>query len=570
MEYKFKGGDESAAIAAENEREENGIRYFDVVWQNKTAISPAAFQVTFHLPAHGAFSVWSPAVRFDRCLCPSWKKQKTEARLAVFMPLHAVLDGRGRNRMTVALSDAATPAVIGSGMRERDGDVEYTLTFFAQKVAPRTDYRVTVRVDLRPIAYEDSIRDAAAWWESACGYTPAPVPEAARWPMNSLWYSYHQDLDEADILKECRLTKAMGMDTVIVDDGWHTALEKKGYGTCGDWEVAPEKFPDLRAFVGRLHDVGMKVMLWFSVPFMGKLAKNYERFSSMLLQENATHGVLDPRYPAVRAYLTEIYANAIRNWDLDGLKLDFIDSFCLPEDDADDPARDFTALEDAVDALMRDVYRAVHAVKPDVLLEFRQRYVGPVIRQYGNMLRVTDCPADALRNRTDAVNLRLTSGKTAVHSDMLTWCMEDSAEDAAMQFIAVLFAVPQISVKVAKLPETHRRMLAFYLDFWRAHRDILLDGKLHAPHPESLYPLVCAEKDGKAVFAAYAETLVDCTPFTEAACVNGTSGDVLVLKGAAGKRYRTVNCMGETLAEGTVKEPFFEVAVPRAGVVFVG
>ena len=53
------------------------------------------------------------------------------------------------------------------------------------------------------------------------------------------------------------------------------------------------------------------------------------------------------------------------------------------------------------------------------MIEFRQSYIGPAIRKYGNIFRAGDCPADILSNRIHTIDLRLTSGSTAVHSDML-------------------------------------------------------------------------------------------------------------------------------------------------------
>ena len=66
-------------------------------------------------------------------------------------------------------------------------------------------------------------------------------------------------------------------------------------------------------------------------------------------------------------------------------------------------------------ALLDGVYKKLTALNPEVMLEFRQSYIGPAVRKYGNMLRVGDCPIDAIKNRQDIVNMRLTSGKTAVH-----------------------------------------------------------------------------------------------------------------------------------------------------------
>ena len=59
------------------------------------------------------------------------------------------------------------------------------------------------------------------------------------------------------------------MKGVIIDDGWQTDDNRRGYAFCGDWEISERRFPDMRAHVERVHRLGMKYLVWFSVPFMG-------------------------------------------------------------------------------------------------------------------------------------------------------------------------------------------------------------------------------------------------------------------------------------------------------------
>ena len=272
----------------------------------------------------------------------------------------------------------------------------------------------------------------------------------------------------------------------------------------------------------------------------------------------------------VREYLIGIYAKAVGEWGLDGLKLDFIDSFVLKGKSLEyDERRDYQSLEDAIDVLMTDVTNTLRAINPEVLIEFRQSYVGPAIRKYGNMLRVADCPNDAICNRQDIVTLRLTSGNTAVHSDMLMWNKDDTVESAALQFVSVIYSVPQISVKLAGLRDDHKKMLEFYLSFWRENRDTLMNGKILAANPESAHSLVCAEKDGKAIFTAYTDTLIDCRAYSEIVALNSTRYSSLIIKGAADKSYRVLNCMGEVLEEGKIGAALCEINVPTAGMICI-
>ena len=572
MDFKVIGFD-GAKITLENEKTVNGVRFFDVHVVLEEERIPETVTIRFSVPDVDIYSIWSPSLRYDRRLGVNWGKKGVASRLCSWMPLHALVSQNGRNRMTVALSDAKTPTALRAGICEENANFEWDIQFFTEKVAPLKEYRATVRIDTRDIAYYDSIYDVASWWENECGYKPAYVPEHARLPMNSLWYSYHQQLDVEDIIKECQLSKPLGMETVIIDDGWQTDDNSRGYAYCGDWRVATKKIPDMKEFVDRIHETGMKVMLWYSVPFVGLYSENYKRFETMLLDQSGNrrdHFALDPRYKEVRDFLIDIYSRALLDWGLDGLKLDFIDSFVLRGKSLEyDERRDYQSLEDAVDVLMTDINSALRAINPEVLIEFRQSYVGPAIRKYGNMFRVGDCPNDAIRNRQDVVALRLTSGNTAVHSDMLMWHPGDPVESAALQIVSALYSVPQISVKIATLPEDHKKMLAHYLAFWRAHRDILIDGKLLAANPECANSIVCAQRHGKAIFTAYTDTIIDCRAYSEVIAVNSSRHKALVLKGAAGKSYRVVDCMGNTVGEGKLDSALCEVAVPLSGMVFV-
>ena len=135
-------------------------------------------------------------------------------------------------------------------------------------------------------------------------------------------------------------------------------------------------------------------------------------YSALQMMQDCSEMWIDSQ-PEVREYLISTYERVVGEWGLDGVKLDFIDSFQLPDKDpaiADGYAgRDYRSLPDAVDRLMKDVLTRLKKINPDVLVEFRQHYMGPAILQYGNMMRCADCPADPTANRKRICDLRLTS-----------------------------------------------------------------------------------------------------------------------------------------------------------------
>ncbi len=532
-------------------------------------VVPEKITVRWNEPVTETFSFWGPNVGTQRHLAPSWGPRMSCSRLASGAPVHSIISANDKNRLTIAVSDAATPLDIKTGIDELRAEMECRVVFFTLPCAAIDGYEATIRLDYSRRNYCDVLRDVAAWWENGCGMTPMRVPDLAKQPMNSLWYSYHQYLAREKIVAEAKASVPYGMKTVIIDDGWQTA-DKGGYSHCGDWQ--PIGLPDIKKTVAEVHDAGMKLILWFSVPFIGIYSENFERFKDKTLYSlfDDTTYTLDPRYPDVREYLVNIYVNAMKEYDLDGMKLDFIDSFC-PSDKSQipDDRRDFVSIDDAVDALMTETKDALMAIKPDVMIEFRQSYIGPAIRKFGNMLRVGDCACDTLSNRRAIIDLRLISGDTAVHSDMLMWNMTDSAESVALQLGSILFGVPQISVRLAEIPENQKETLAYYLKFWIDHRDVLLGGKLYAADPAVTYSSAYAEKDGERITVAYTDPVVKYET-EKLIAVNNGAGKYLYFEGAKEKEYRTVDCAGHETARGKFGAEISKIPVPQGGMVFIG
>ena len=569
MIFNTRGGNPGSRVTLSERQIGEGIIELDIRYELAQKAVPEEFVVTTSIPSREVYSVWSPSMWAERTIGKNYDWKRTSSRIASGAPVHCLVSRAGKNVMCLSLSDAATATQIRSGIAEEDAEIKWEISFFTAPSTPITEYNVTVRIDTRDIQFYDSIYDVVDWWENECGYIPAPVPDAARLPMNSLWYSFHQELEPDKIIEQCELSGPLGMKSVIIDDGWQTNDSNRGYAFCGDWE--PVRMPDMKGLSDAIHALGMKVIIWFAVPFIGKKAKRYAEFEEFILDRESTNdvSVLDPRYKHIREYLVKTYADAVKNWGLDGLKLDFIDNFYLtPTSLLPDPRRDIESLEEAVDALMTDVTAALREINPDILIEFRQTYIGPSIRKYGNMLRVMDCPGDGLFNRRGAVDLRLTSGRTAVHSDMLMWNLGDTKESVACQLASVLYCVPQISMLIDRLPREHYDTLKYYLSFWREHRDILLDGRLTLDAPESFYSQIRACKDGEAVITVYENAVVEGEYIKlTVVCVNPLG--YVYLKGMQGKSYTVVDCMGTQQSCGVIEESLAQVSAPLGGMIFI-
>ena len=476
------------------------------------ATVPPMFDVVFHTPQLDAHHLWSSNRSCRMILQPDWSKAHTSA-LAQNIPLYSFINSNNRNRLTIATSEANRRVDVKVGLREEGALLAGVFNFFVETEAPISHYKTSILLDKRDIFWADAVREATQWIESKNDFKVCRVPDAAFDPLYSTWYQFHQQITDKEIEAECREAVKLGMKTIIVDDGWQTADNNRGYAYCGDWRVAPVRIKDMAAHVKRVQDIGMKYMLWYSVPFVGRYSDAWSQFEGKFLyMRNKNVGVLDPRFPEVREYLISIYEKALREWNLDGFKLDFIDSFKIS---GKDPAiaenyagRDIKSLSEAVDVLMIEVKNHLQAIKPDILIEFRQNYIGPAIRQYGNMFRASDCPGDMQNNRMRISNLRLTSGTTAVHADMLEWNIAEKPEVAARHILSALYGVVQYSVMLRDIPKEQKRMVKHWIDFSQAHRQTLLHGSFKPYHPEVCFPILEAESKEERIITAYQDGIV--------------------------------------------------------------
>ena len=517
--------------------------------------APPRVALAMHAPVRGAVACWTPQhVHFEMPL--PWTQARVGANAARDLPLYANVGPDGAARLVLAVSECVRRVAIRGVVDEFRADEELEVAFFTEPEDALSRYSVRSRLDTRLRPFATALAEAADWTDgfasaqlaaSATRHSSlvtrhsAEPPKAARRPWYSTWYSYHQNVTADAVVAEARAARRLGMRGLLLDAGWMKSRPEVPGGWMaearfGDWTPDPRKFPDMRAVSRAVRAEGLAFGLWFALPFVSRHAAAWRKWQDRTLWirrgGSAEWGILDPRFPEVRAHLASLVGRATREWELDALKLDFIDSFelrtsapanapgaliapNLPQEAAErsnprafepeipSDGRDFVSVPRAVVALMEEVSAAIRAANPDALVEFRQGYVGPAIRPFGSMMRASDCPSCIATNRIKTVDLRLTSGATPVHGDMLEWDLGASAEDAALQLLATLFAVPQISVRLAELPPRHRAMLRFWLRFWNAHRATLLGAPFRPLHPEAAYPVVAAAGEKETVTAVY-------------------------------------------------------------------
>ncbi|OJJ16192.1 hypothetical protein BKI52_34960 [marine bacterium AO1-C] len=568
---KVDGALGSFTVQKKITQEKEGVQFVTFTFTSPKAAELLPVSLKFNFRSVDINGYWNPKIAVDKV---NYYYSGFTAKASRNAPVLSFYNNALQNRITMALSDALNQSQFVSYLKEEDVYFYPEIKLFQKKLPKTTHYEIVLRLDTRDLPYYKAIAEVADWWATRLEYKPMTVPNAAKQPMYSTWYSYHQGITAREIVAECKIAKSLGCEAVIVDDGWQTNDGNRGYAYTGDWK--PERIPDMKVFVEAVHQTGMKFLLWYSLPFMGEKAQNYERFKGKYLRHWASQKtyVLDPRYPEVRKYIVNTYIKSLQEWKVDGFKLDFIGWFTATKDTklTKEGGRDYASVNKATDALMTEITTKLTALKPDILIEFRQPYIGPLMRKYGNMFRGVDAPNNAVANRIEITNLRIMAQNTAVHSDMFIWRPEEPVEIAALQLLNILYSVPQLSVKLKEIPARHLKMIKFWFNYWNTHRHILLDGQFIPSNPGANYPKLTAISQQHQITTLYEDMVVIPTKsIQQLDIINAKASNqvAVVISQKSKVVLKVIDCQGKSVVEKTVAlaKGIHQLAVPPSGLV---
>ena len=454
------------------------------------------FTLTATVPATGAVAWWRPGSAVPHATIPPSWAEAVDATALQDIPIGALLIRHDATGLVYAVDAGTSRTRVRAGLVEETAEFMVLVTVDGPPAAPG---EVRLYLDWSGGRFAEAVRGAGGWLQGEAGHRAAP---GAHDPVLCTWYFAHQHVSAETIEAVADRAAELGFGTLIVDDGWQTTSHGRGYGSCGDWEVAAAKFPDPAGLVGRLHARGIRTMWWIGTPFLGHRARARELGLATLYDEpDMDAEVLDPRDPATRAHLVGRIRDLVDRTGADGVKLDFLERF------VDRPDGGPSVVAAAV-LTLEEILAELRGLGREPLIEFREPYVHPVVARLASMVRIGDCPLSPVQNRVGIVDLRLARPGTPIHSDPIMWTEADRPERVAYHLINALLGVPQVSVDLLRLPEGQAAALAFWLGVWREHRELLLHGRLHPERPDLSYPVVRTEAGGRHFIARYAPSPV--------------------------------------------------------------
>jgi len=570
----IEGADSNIDVSLIEKFSKDGISLYDFEIKTDEPFYPEPITLKWKVPEINVKGVWKPTTDFSKRIQADWELEHMESRISIDAPVISLFGNDDSNIITFSCSNPINTLEMNARLREEDNHFYCHITFFSEQEQAVDNFKAQLRIDFRNLHFSDCLRDVSKWWEAFDELRPTHVPAIAKKPVYSTWYQFHQNLEEKALIAECKMAYDMGYEAIIIDDGWQTHDNNRGYDFTGDWQ--PDRFPDMAGFIQNIKATGMKAAIWYSVPFCGKKSKAYQKFKGKFLtEEHRWAPVFDPRYPEVREHLIGLYTSALKDWELDGFKLDFIDDFHVYESTplGKENGRDYASVNEAVDRLLTDVIIQLKAIKPDVFIEFRQKYTGPAMRKYGNMFRAFDCPGDAVMNRVRIADIKMLCGNTAAHADMITWHHEEKVEIAALQFINTLFGVPQLSIMLQDAPHDHLEMINFYTRYWQENQDVLMNGYFLPSKPLANYPTQRVSSEDTTIIGVYEELVTTLNTSDKHIHIhNGQISDQIVIRNKydlGTYQCKIYDCRGNLISDSNLefKHGLIEIGIPPCGIL---
>ena len=132
--------------------------------------------------------------------------------------------------------------------------------------------------------------------------------------MLGTWDTLSYDPDETEVLKMARKAKDLGMEGIVVDDGWFGA-RSDGKSSLGDWFPDTKHFPSgLKDLSNEIHYLGLMFGLWFEMEAVSERSMLLHSHSDWIVGKTAADSAV-----ADNEYLLDISRPDVQDWVIETL-----------------------------------------------------------------------------------------------------------------------------------------------------------------------------------------------------------------------------------------------------------
>jgi alpha-galactosidase len=496
------------------------------------------------------------------------------SRLQSDLTVVSALTSTSQNRITLATYDDFKGRFTQVDIKQLPDSLVFSINFFndAAPDAEILEFKVKVLVDLSSQQFSQSIRNTAQWLLDQDTKRVITKIDLSMQPVYSLWYPLDRNIPLENITHYFDSIQSMGFRSVLFDDGWQNVVRFE-VDKNGRWD--PSQITIVKDFMDKAKAADMKVALWYSLPITGANQYVFDHFDGKYLQyRTSSQPILDIRYPEVRKYLTDMYSEIVTEWGVDGIWFNFLNGYYPNEHIivTDDLGRDFVSVRKSLDSLRANIEQKLLEVQPELSINQSYPTVGPL--HSSNTKSISGFLGTTVLGqvREKLVNNRLMYGEYSPLMEVMGIHPKDPPVDIARKFQTIMFGVPYISYFSYTLPDEVRETLAYWVKYWKANTEYLVESDFYAFNPVQRYPLLKSGNQVKQIFAVYDRiepVNMDNFDFEEADLINSSDyGYVSVFGVPEGKvDYIVYDHKGIYVERGSLKfkRDIATLAIPSGG-----
>ncbi len=430
--------------------------------------SDAATIIKLPVPILDIQGYWTPAQRTPTQQL-TWTI-KAESSAVKDFPAVAFFNTCQQNHCFLALDNLINDTTITAQMNQETAEYDVTIEI------PATEQNCILTIDQRPHPWQDCLNE----WRATLNQTLPEFPEAAWNPVFCTWYAIHAKLTESWVEANAVIAAELGCGTLIIDDGWCFDTMKRvcpetidsWYEQIGDWNLSGVKFPEFKSHVEKMQNMGLKYLLWVTPALIGNKSDIIKSLENSISKDSpeSSH-TLDPSNPGAAKIIIDKLASLVEKYQLDGLKVDFLDCF---KQNIDVPCGK------ASYELVSKLSKQIRQNNIDALIEFRQPYATPAMLPLATQFRAGDVPFDFMDNFNRLCQIRVAMGDNIpVHSDPVFWNASELLSNISRHMIASLVGIPMLSMDLQELTPEVKAVVRHWLEFYQTKQQTLNHGHWH-------------------------------------------------------------------------------------------
>ncbi|OGS22290.1 MAG: hypothetical protein A2252_06935 [Elusimicrobia bacterium RIFOXYA2_FULL_39_19] len=357
-------------------------------------------------------------------------------------------------------------------------------------------------------------------------------------PVWCTWTAFFSKLNDKKIIKNAVIAKKLGLKSIIIDDGWYgPGLDEEKGNRMGDFYPDKKKFTDFNKMIKTIQKMGLKAILWIAPHGIAPISKKVKTYGHLFvkldgknfLTRNGYH-TLCPCNKEAREYVVKESVRLLKDYRVDGLKIDLFNNYTNRVCESNH-SHDCSSMIEGLHLMMKDIWEAMKAYNPEVILELKQNYGNVLTEQYGSMVRAGDTPFDIDLDLWRCFYIQAYA--RVIHNDYLAWTPSEKPLNLAVMMIKLITAgVPTFSSALTGVPKSHLEVIKKWMTFYNDHLWLLKEKREPQVGDMSVWQIKTSESSlYSLVFTAQ---LVELESNKQIIILNGTRNEKTYIKTANG------------------------------------